>query len=103
MLNDLIGNIRHESGFGGWLLRQAGFAGNEAHRPTPVKLMLVKDTGALRQQILRCADIKGLKRILVSHGEPIEENPRQTLLQLAASLTEVPPRRSAGDAHAIHH
>lgn len=87
VLNDLIGNIRNESGVGGWLLRLAGFAGKEAHVPTPVKLMLVKDTNALRGQLLEWADIEALTRILVSHGEPIEENPRQVLRDLANSLT----------------
>jgi hypothetical protein len=36
--------------------------------------------------LLSWAEIDSLKRILVSHGDPIEDNPRQTLRQLAASL-----------------
>ena len=86
VLNDLVGNIRHESGFGGWLLRLMGFAGDAAHVPAPVRLMLVKDTDALRAQLLEWAGIESLQRILVSHGEPIEADPRQVLRDLAASL-----------------
>lgn len=86
MLNDLVGNIRHEHGFGGWLLRLMGFAGEEPHIPAPVKMMLVKDKEALRAQLLRWAEIDSLQRIVISHGSPIDDNPRQVLRDLAASL-----------------
>ncbi|MBK6592614.1 MAG: hypothetical protein IPG23_07660 [Burkholderiales bacterium] len=29
ILNDVVGNIRNAKSFGGWLLRMAGFAGDE--------------------------------------------------------------------------
>ncbi|MFM0027278.1 hypothetical protein PQR70_13535 [Paraburkholderia madseniana] len=86
VLNDLVGNIRHESGFGGWLLRVMGFAGDEPHIPKPVKLVLIKDKEALRVQLLQWAELESLKRILVSHGSPIEDHPSQTLRALASSL-----------------
>jgi hypothetical protein len=86
VLNDLVANIRHESGFGGWLLRLMGFAGAAAQVPAPVKLMMVKDTDAVRAQLLEWADLDRLRRILVSHGEPIEDDPRQVLRDLAAAL-----------------
>lgn len=86
VLNDLVGNIRNESGFGGWFLRLMGFAGDEAHIPAPVRMMLVKDIEALRAQLLQWAQIESLKRIIVSHGAPIDEEPRQTLRELARSL-----------------
>lgn len=86
MLNDLVGNIRSASGLGGWLLRLAGFAGKAAQIPRVVKLALVKDSNALHTQLLRWANMESLTRILVSHGEPIEANPRQTLRDLAGSL-----------------
>ena len=86
VLNDIVGNIRDESGFGGWLLRVVGFAGDHAQIPKPVKMMMVEDTDALRAQLLEWAGIESLKRILVSHGAPIEDNPRQTLRDLAGSL-----------------
>ena len=86
VLNDLVGNIRHESGFGGWLLRVMGFAGNEPHIPKPVKLILIEDKEALRVQLLQWAELESLKRILVSHGSPIEDNPNQSLRVLANSL-----------------
>jgi hypothetical protein len=86
VLNDVVGNIRNESGFGGWLLHMAGFAGKEAQIPKVVKMAMIEDTTALRAQLLQWAEIESLKRILVSHGSPIEGNARQTLRDLASSL-----------------
>jgi len=86
VLNDLVGNIRAASGIEGWLLRLAGFAGDEAQIPRVVKAALVKDSSALRAQLLQWSEMETLKRILVSHGDPIERNPRQTLRDLASSL-----------------
>jgi hypothetical protein len=86
VLNDIVGNIRNAKGFGGWLLELMGFAGDEPHVPKPVALMMVDDKAALRTQLLEWAQIDSLKRILVSHGEPIEANPQQVLRELAQSL-----------------
>lgn len=86
VLNDIVGNIRNPSGIGGWLLRLAGFAGDRAQVPKVVKKVMIADTGALRSQLMQWAQIESLRRILVSHGSPIEENPRQVLRELASSL-----------------
>jgi hypothetical protein len=86
VLNDIVGNIRNASGVGGWLLRLVGFAGDRAQIPKVVKKVMITDTGALRAQLMQWAQIDTLKRILVSHGSPIEENPRQALRELAGSL-----------------
>ncbi len=86
VLNDLVANIKETSGFRGWLLRMIGFAGPEPKIPRPVKMALIKDTDAVRAQLLEWARIESLARILVSHGDPIDENPRQTLRELASSL-----------------
>ena len=86
VLNDVIGNIRGASGVGGWLLGLVGFAGDKPQIPRVVKKVMIEDANALRAQLLQWAEIESLKRILVSHGSPIEENPRQTLRDLASSL-----------------
>ena len=85
VLNDLVGNI-HGEGFDTWLLRLVGFAGKDAQIPHVVKLAMVKDKDALREQLVQWAELDSLKRILVSHGDPIETHPRQTLKELAAAL-----------------
>lgn len=86
ILNDVVGNIRHAKGFGGWLLRMAGFAGDEPNIPAVVKMTVVDDTAALRLQLIEWAALTTLTRIIVSHGDIIEDNPRQALRELAASL-----------------
>lgn len=87
VLNDLVGNIRNVGGVGGALLRLMGFAGDEARIPFVVKRVLVRDRKALRAQLLQWAGIDRLKRILVSHGEPIESDAARTLRTLADSLS----------------
>ena len=86
VLDDLVDNVRHASGFGGWLLRRMGLAGDEPQVPTTVASLVVKDKSALRAQLLRWAEIPDLKRIVVSHGDLIESNPRGVLRELASSL-----------------
>jgi hypothetical protein len=86
VLNDVVGNIHDERGLGGWLLRLAGFAGDEAQIPRVVKMRLVEDEKALRAQLLEWSENPTLNRILVSHGAPIEDDPRSVLRKLAGSL-----------------
>ena len=86
VLNDLVANIHNESGFSGWLLRLMGLAGETAHIPRRVELLMVKDTNDVRGQLLRWASDATLQRVIVSHGDVIERQPRQALRQLAASL-----------------
>jgi hypothetical protein len=86
IVNDLIGDIHGERGLGGWLLRVMGFAGDEPHVPGPVKLAVGKHKGEVAQQFRRWAERDNLRRIIVSHGESIEGDPRGALRKLATSL-----------------
>jgi hypothetical protein len=86
VLNDVVGNMQITSGFGGWLLRMMGFAGNKPHVPFPVKVAMIHDKAALAVQLRRWAELPALKRILVSHGSAIEDDPRGALRKLAVSL-----------------
>ena len=85
VLNDIVANIRDAHGFGGWLLRMMGFAGDEAHGPLPVKMTLLQDQAALAAQQRQWAGLE-LKRVMVSHGETIEADPQRVLRNLALSL-----------------
>jgi hypothetical protein len=86
IVNDLIGDIHGESGVGGWLLRVMGFAGDDPHVPGPVKLTLGKHKSEVAQQFRHWAERADLRRIIVSHGDTIENDPRGALRTLAASL-----------------
>jgi len=86
IVNDLIGHIHGEHGVGGWLLKVMGFAGDDPHVPGPVKLLLGKHKSEVAQQFRRWAATDDLRRIMVSHGDSIENDPRGALRTLAASL-----------------
>ena len=87
VLSDLIGNLRRKGGFEGWLLHVLGFGSDRPRIPTVEKLLLVRNKADLRQQMLDWAAIPDLKRILVSHGAPIEADAAEQLRQLASTLT----------------
>jgi len=86
IVNDLIGDIHDEHGIGGWLLRVMGFAGDDPHVPAPVKMLLGKHKSEVAAQFRRWAEREDLRRIIVSHGDPIEADARGTLRTLAQSL-----------------
>ena len=86
ILNDLVGNIRDARGFTGWFLRLMGFAGDEPHIPLPIRRAMIESRGQVREQLLTWAAVPTLRRILVSHGEPIEDDPRGALRRLAQSI-----------------
>ena len=86
ILNDLVGNIRDARGFSGWFLRLMGFAGDEPHIPLPIRRAMIESRGQVRDQFLTWAALPSLRRILVSHGEPIEDDPRGALRRLAQSM-----------------
>jgi hypothetical protein len=86
IVNDLIGDIHGEAGLGGWLLKVMGFAGDDPHVPAPVKLLLGKHKSEVARQFRQWAEREDLRRILVSHGDTLEQDPRGALRKLAASL-----------------
>lgn len=86
IVNDLIGDIHGEHGFGGWLLRMMGFAGEDPHVPAPVKMTLGKHKSHVARQFRNWAEQANLRRIIVSHGDSIETDPRGALRTMAADL-----------------
>jgi hypothetical protein len=86
IVNDLIANIPDRRGFGGWILRMVGFTGPKPRIPKIVEKKVIKDRSAVRVQLERWAGLSPLKRIIVSHGAPIEIEPAITLRHLANSL-----------------
>jgi hypothetical protein len=86
IVNDLIGDIHDEAGIGGWLLRVMGFAGDDPNVPAPVKILMGKHKSEVARQFRSWSERADLRRIIVSHGDPIEADPKGALLILAASL-----------------
>ncbi len=86
IVNHLIGNLDDRSGLGGLLLRALGFTGPEPRIPKRIERTLIKDRSAVRAQLRAWAALRNLKRIIVSHGAPIERDPSGTLRRLATAL-----------------
>jgi hypothetical protein len=86
IVNDIIANMPDRKGLGGWLLRLVGFTGPGPRVPTIVQKKIVRDKSAMRSQLESWASMSALRRVIVSHGTPIERDPRRALRRLATSL-----------------
>lgn len=86
IVGDLISNLPRKPGFEGWLLQIMGFGGEGPQIPNVEKMLVVKNKAGLRQQFLDWAAVAGLKRIVVCHGRPIEDDPATALRGLASKL-----------------
>ena len=86
VLSDLIGNLRRKGGFEGWMLHVMGFGDAQPVIPLVEKVLMVENKEKLRQQFLDWAAIPDLRRIIMSHGEPIERDPASVLRKLAGTL-----------------
>jgi hypothetical protein len=87
IVNELIWNVEDRPGVGGWLFRLVGFTGAAPKIPTFVAMKSIEDKPALKTQLEEWAGIEGLRRIVVSHGEIISEDPARVLRSLAAALS----------------
>lgn len=84
--NDIIGHVRHPHGMGAsimaWLLRW----GSSGPSIPITSRFFVADKPALAAQLRGWAAIPDLKRIIVSHGDPIDADPAAILSRLAAGI-----------------
>lgn len=84
--NDIIGHVRHPHGVGAQIMaRLFGFGVSGPRMPRPV-MWQIKQPAALAQQLHEWAQIPDLKRIIVSHGDPIAADPAGTLEAIASDL-----------------
>jgi len=87
IVNDVIGHVRHPHGLAAHLMaRLMGFGVRGPQVPRGIKRLIVENPQALAAQFRDWAADSALKRIIVSHGEPIDVEPASALRALAASL-----------------
>lgn len=86
VVNDLIWNVHHRSGLGGFLYRLFGITGPKPKIAKVVAARTIKDKQAVAAQLEAWARLENLNRIIVSHGEVIERDPPAVLRDLAQSL-----------------
>jgi hypothetical protein len=84
--NDIIGHVTHPHGVGAHIM--ARLFGYGVHRPSVPRTArrFIPEPKALAQRLHEWARIPGLKRIIVSHGEPITRNPAAELDRIAQTL-----------------
>lgn len=87
ILNDVISNVRHPKGLGANIMaRLFGFGVKHPQMAREVRWLFVGDKRALAKQLRDWAGIPDLYRIIVSHGEIIEQSPAEALRSVAATL-----------------
>jgi hypothetical protein len=86
IVNDLIGHVRHPHGLGGRILSFLLAYGR--HRPQVPRTirMFVTDRKALASELRRWGDLPDLRRVIVSHGDPITDDPSGQLRRLAGQF-----------------
>ncbi len=97
VMNDALFNLEHQKGFFWWVYgRLLGATGGP--RVTLIgRLFLVKKKAAYGAWLLEMSKLEGLRRVLVAHGDPIDENAGQVLEQVAATLGPIPSALPAGE------
>jgi hypothetical protein len=86
VLNDVLANVAHPHGLGAHIMaRLFGFGVHHPQVPRPVQHGM-EDKPALAAQFDAWASDPNLKRIIVSHGDMIEDNPTKILRDLADAL-----------------
>lgn len=87
IVNDIIAHVANPQGFGAWTMsRLFGFGARRPAIPRPIQARLVCDPGPLAAQLDQWAAIAGLRRIIPSHGEIIDNQPAAELGRLAQRL-----------------
>ncbi len=88
IVNEIIADVHGVGGLRGWLLGLMGFTGDEAQVPIGPRLQFKQGRGELADQFRRWANRPDLKRIIVSHGDIIEDDPAAVLWRLAGGLDD---------------
>jgi hypothetical protein len=84
--NDIIGNVGNPMGPGAWIMARLMGFGPRPQIPRVARRMFIKDPAALAAQLQQWASMPGLRRIVPSHGDVIDQQPASALLHLAKSL-----------------
>lgn len=86
VINDLVMNMRHGSGFAGFMFKMMGFTADKPNVPLPTRMLLVKDKPGLKTLLQQLAATPTLKRVIVSHGDVLESGAAEGLRQASESF-----------------
>jgi hypothetical protein len=85
IVSDLIWNVHNGPGLSGWLFKILRLTGPKPQIAGVIRFR-IRDKRALGEQLEAWARLQGLKRIIPSHGDVVESDPRAVLRELAHSL-----------------
>jgi hypothetical protein len=85
VFNDAVFNQPHLPGSFGFVYKLIGSSGGP-RVPRLVRFAMVKDKRALRAQLERLAETPRLRRVVMSHGTRVDDDPAGFLRQVAATL-----------------
>lgn len=89
ILNDILSNVRHPRGLGAQIMaRLLGFGVKRPRTSRPVRRMFLSDPTKLAAQFHAWAALPDLRRIIVSHGEVIDQAPAEALKRAAADFAD---------------
>jgi glyoxylase-like metal-dependent hydrolase (beta-lactamase superfamily II) len=86
VLNDVIWNLPPRKGVKGFMWKVFGFTSDVPKTPRFVAKKKIKDPNAFRSQLERWANIRNLRRIIVSHGDIVDHDVSDALRHVAAKV-----------------
>jgi hypothetical protein len=86
VFNDAIFNMPHVGGFHGFMLKHVTKSTGGPRVSRIGKLALVKESATFKAHLERLATTRGLKRVIVSHHETINEAPADAIRAAVASM-----------------
>ena len=87
LVNDILANVRHPRGLGAKIMaRLFGFGVRQPQMPWIGRRKFVTDKAALAAAFRHWAQQSALVRIVPSHGDIIDDDPRAVLTRIAARL-----------------
>lgn len=86
VLNDVLFNMPHVGGVGGFMLRHVTASSGGPRVTRVARLFFIKDKARFRDHLLQLSETEGLCRIIVSHHERIEDDPAFVLRRVADTL-----------------
>jgi len=86
VFNDAVFNMPHGRGFPGFIFRYITGSTGGPKVTRLFRVLAVKDKAAFRDHLNRLAETPDLVRVIVSHHEPITDQPAETLRRIAEAV-----------------
>jgi hypothetical protein len=86
VVNDILFNMPHAPGFMGFLLRHVTQSSAGLRVTRLARLALIKDASAVRKHLRRLVEVKGLRRLIVSHHQMVEGDVASAILEALKTL-----------------